>query len=152
MGFAMPAALQQELGQILMLVAADFQHRLDADLASRGISGVRARHRSVFLHLGRFGPSRSVDLAEAAGIRPQSMMIIVRELEEMGLVVRHPDPADSRAKLVDFSDQGRHFIVELGLSTQTVWQQYASQLDEQTLTTTIRNLQQLITPSREETT
>ncbi|MBT6125037.1 MAG: hypothetical protein HOH70_07535, partial [Halieaceae bacterium] len=52
-----------------MLVARDFQRRLDSDLAARGILGIRHRHNDVFLYLGRNGPSRGVDLASAAGIR-----------------------------------------------------------------------------------
>jgi hypothetical protein len=50
-----------------MLVARDFQRRLDSDLAARGILGIRHRHNDVFLYLGRNGPSRGVDLASAAG-------------------------------------------------------------------------------------
>jgi DNA-binding MarR family transcriptional regulator len=120
----MPTALPQEIGQILMLMAKDFQGRLDADLRERGIPGISQRHRAIFLHLGRYGASRSVDLAQAAGIRPQSMTVIINELEDMGLVERRPDPRDSRAKLIDFTGRGRRLIVELSRSTETVWGQY----------------------------
>ena len=134
----------QELGQSLMLIARDFQQRLDADLNSRGVPGVSARHRAVFLFLGRNGASRAVDLADAAGIRPQSMMKIVHELETMKLLERRPDPADSRAKLIDFTDAGRTLIKDLSRSTQTVWQQYAATLGEQALVETIGNLNTLL--------
>ena len=136
--------LQQELGQIIMMLHEDFQHRLTADLQRRGIAGIRARHRAVFLHLGSFGPSRSVDLAEAAGIRPQSMMKIIHELEASGWLERRPDPADSRAKLVDFTAQGRSFITELTRSTEAVWDQYASQLGERKMTAIFSELRSLI--------
>lgn len=140
----MGAELKQELGQILMLMATDFQTRLDADLLSRGVDGIRNRHRAVFLHLGRFGPSRSVDLAQAVGIRPQSMMVVIHELEQMGLIERRPDPADSRAKLIDFTPGGKQFITELGRSTEDVWDQYATVLGADRLQSTICALQTIL--------
>lgn len=109
-----------------MLAADDFQRRLDADLKARGVKGVNARHRAVILHVGRFGPCRAVELAEAAGIRPQSMMKIVHEMEALGIVERTVDPQDSRAKRIAFTDRGQAFINELARSTETVWEQYAA--------------------------
>ncbi len=135
---------KQELGQILMLMATDFQQRLDSDLLNRSVEGIPERHRAIFLHLGQFGPSRSVDLAQAAGIRPQSMMVIIHELEQMDLIERRPDPSDSRAKLIDFTKTGRRFITELGRSTETVWKQYSDILGEKTLRSTIQALQTLL--------
>jgi len=132
------------LGQTLMLVARDFQRRLDRDLRVRGIRGIGARHRAVFLYLGRNGASRAVDLAEAAGIRPQSMMKIVHELESLGLVERREDPSDSRAKLIDFTSGGRALIAELSRSTDAVWQQYADILGEAVLQETITHLNTLL--------
>jgi len=120
----MPTPLPQEIGRTLMLMARDFQSRLDADLQARGVQGISQRHRIIFLHLGQYGASRSVDLAQAAGIRPQSMMVIIHELEDMGLIERRPDPRDSRAKLIDFTASGRQLIKELTRSTETVWSQY----------------------------
>ncbi len=137
-------ALPQAIGQILMLMAKDFQQRLDADLAARGIAGIGQRHRAIFLHLGQHGASRSVDLAEAAGIRPQSMMVIIHELEDMGLLERRPDPSDSRAKLIDFTVKGRQLIEELSRSTETVWRQYRAISGEKQLTRTFEELCSLL--------
>lgn len=136
--------LAQTLGQTLMLMARDFQRRLDRDLHVRGIQGIGARHRAVFLYLGRNGACRAVDLAEAAGIRPQSMMKIVHELESLGLVERREDPSDSRAKLIDFTAGGRTLITELSRSTQAVWQQYADILGQDALQATFTNLNALL--------
>jgi DNA-binding MarR family transcriptional regulator len=136
--------LKHELGQTLMLMAMDFQQRLDSDLNSRGVQGIGARHRAVFLFVGRNGASRAVDLAEAAGIRPQSMMKVVHELESLGLVERREDPTDSRAKLIDFTAAGRVLIAELARSTETVWQQYARILGASTLTKTVQQLNTLL--------
>ena len=124
---------RHELGQTLMMVLRDFQQRLDADLAERSVRGIRARHRKVFMHLERNGAIRSVDLAEKVGVRPQSMMKTVHELEALGLVTRSADPRDSRAKLVAFTKEGQTLIDELARSTETVWKQYAALVDENEL-------------------
>lgn len=146
MQIAMPEEQQsrQEIGQVLMLMARDFQQRLDSDLLKRGVEGIGARHRAVFLFLGRKGASRAVVLAEAAGIRPQSMMKIVHELEAIGLVERRQDPADSRAKLIDFTARGRKLIAELSQSTEIVWRQYAAILGAKTLEQTFYQLNTLL--------
>jgi DNA-binding MarR family transcriptional regulator len=133
-----------QLGQTLMLLLQDFQQRLDDDMDTRAVKGVGARHRGVFLHLGRHGASRAVDLAKTAGIRPQSMMKIVHELEAMGLIERRPDPADSRAKLVDFSSHGKAFVAELSRSTEAVWTQYANILGKQNMRHTLTHLNTLL--------
>ncbi len=127
-----------------MLVAMDFQQRLDRDLDARGVQGIGARHRAIFLFLGRNGASRAVELAEAVGIRPQSMMKIVHELESLDLVERREDPTDSRAKLIDFTARGHKLIAELSRSTETVWQQYAHILERSVLEQTVQHLNTLL--------
>jgi MarR family transcriptional regulator for hemolysin len=138
------ASEKQALGETLMLILRDFQRRLDTDLEARGVPGISSRHRAVFLYLGRHGPSRSVDLANAAGIRPQSMMKIVHELEESGLVQRTVDPNDSRAKRISFTEKGETFIDELGISTEKVWDEYADQLGEDQLKQILSALKSLL--------
>jgi len=140
----MPGHLPEQIGQILMLVSSDFQRRLDADLRVHGTTGINQRHRGVFLHLDKYGASRSVDLAKAAGIRPQSMMTIIHELEELGMIERQADPSDSRAKLINFTKKGHNLIRELSRSTQAVWQSYTAKVGEKKLRQTFVGLQQLI--------
>ena len=141
---------KHELGQTLMMALRDFQRRLDEDLAQRDVSGIRARHRKVFMHLNHNGASRNVDLAEKVGVRPQSMMKTVQELEHLGLVTRSVDPLDSRAKLVEFTKKGQAFIGELTQSTVTVWEQYATLVDERELQQAMQLLKKLSSHSVEE--
>jgi len=152
MAIAMPdvhLVPKHELGQLLMLALQDFQGRLDRDLEACGFPGIRYRHRALFMHLDRYGASRSVDLAEAAGIRPQSMMTIVHELEGLGLISRRTDPADSRAKLIEFTEQGERMIAQLTESTERVWQEYAGLLGGEELDQLLGTLDTLLTLSKE---
>lgn len=139
------------MGQTLYLLQQDFQARLDKVLERAGFAGIRSRHRLVFMHLGRYGASRSVDLAAAAGIRAQSMMKIVHELEDLGMVARSTDPADSRAKLIEFTPLGQSQIEELTRATQTVWDEYAALVGKRNLETTFHSLKTLLDLNQEQT-
>ncbi len=95
------------------------------------------------MQLASDGASRSADLAAKIGVRPQSMMKTVHELEELGLVSRAPDPSDSRAKLISLTRKGQVFIRELSRSTETVWEQYAETLGEHDLQQAMQILSKL---------
>jgi DNA-binding MarR family transcriptional regulator len=64
------------------------------------------------------GGSRLTKLAVGARMTPQSMGVIVDELEQLGYVVRRPDPSDRRAKLITLTALGRQ-AVEAGEATIT---------------------------------
>ena len=134
---------KHELGQVLMMAVRDFQRRLDEDLAERGVQGIRTGHRKVFMQLASDGTSRSADLAAKIGVRPQSMMKTVHELEQLALVSRAPDPTDSRAKLIRLTRKGQALIRELSRSTETVWDQYAEMLGEHDLQQAMQILSKL---------
>lgn len=74
-------------------------------LAERGHGAVRPAHGAVFQHLDDTG-TPVARLAERAQMTKQAMAELVRHLEEHGYVVREPDPADRRAKLVIPTDRG----------------------------------------------
>jgi DNA-binding MarR family transcriptional regulator len=67
---------------------------------------IKPHHSAVF---GQITPEgmRLTDLARGANITPQSMGQIVDELEQLGYVVRTPDPADRRAKLIKLTADGQ---------------------------------------------
>lgn len=89
------------------------------------------RHRSIFHHLSRFGNTRSVDLAKAIGIRKQSMMKLVHEMENMGLITRSVDPTDARAKLIEMTPEGKELQRQFGELSNRVVGQYADILGKQ---------------------
>ena len=60
---------------------------------------IKPSHSAVFAQIEP-GGSRLTKLAAGANITPQSMGVIVDELEELGYVTREPDPSDRRAKLI----------------------------------------------------
>jgi len=73
------------------------------DLERRGLTPSRA-HLVWVLH-GR-GPSTQQALAEALGVTPRAVTGLVDALVDSRLVTREPHPADRRAALVTFTDEG----------------------------------------------
>jgi DNA-binding MarR family transcriptional regulator len=66
---------------------------------------IRPAHSAVFFHMEHEG-IRLSRLADKAEMTPQAMGELVDDLEEMGFLRRVPDPADRRAKLIVFTEQG----------------------------------------------
>jgi DNA-binding MarR family transcriptional regulator len=66
---------------------------------------IKPHHSAVF---GQIRPEgmRLTELARGANITPQSMGQIVDELEQLGYLVRTPDPADRRAKIIKLTRDG----------------------------------------------
>ena len=66
----------------------------------------KPKHSAVFAQIDPSG-SRLTELAHRAHITPQAMGELVDDLEDLGYVIRQPDPTDRRAKLIVLTDQGR---------------------------------------------
>ena len=88
---------------------------LVARFHAEGFTDLREAHGSVFAFLPPDG-ARLTELARRARMTKQSMGELVRELERLGYVSRHPDPADGRAKLVVFTARGERANA-LGIQT-----------------------------------
>jgi DNA-binding MarR family transcriptional regulator len=73
--------------------------------AKRGYPQARYSHNAVFGRLGVEG-ARASDLAARAGVTRQSMGEVIREMVELGILEMRPDPADKRAKLVTYTEEG----------------------------------------------
>jgi DNA-binding MarR family transcriptional regulator len=70
---------------------------------------IKPSHSAVFAQIEPEG-SRLTKLAAGANITPQSMGVIVDELEELGYVERRPDPTDRRAKLITLTASGEEAV------------------------------------------
>ena len=65
---------------------------------------------SVLVRLQRGGPASNAELAKIEQISPQSMMAIVRSLEDRGMVARSADPADGRRIALSVTPAGEKAI------------------------------------------
>ncbi|MEZ5094045.1 MarR family winged helix-turn-helix transcriptional regulator [Nocardioides sp.] len=64
-------------------------------------------------HLLEHGPMRSSCLVETFGVDKGAVSRQVRQLLDLGLVERRPDPEDGRAQLVAVSESAREALVEV---------------------------------------
>ena len=86
-------------------------------------------HSAVFAQISPEG-SRLTALARGANMSPQAMGELVDELEELGYVVRRPDPSDRRAKLIVLTEKG-HACIAAGVATiDGIEQQLTDRLGE----------------------
>ncbi len=88
----------------LRVALARTQRLLRAASAPVGLS---PSELSVLATVCRCGPCRLSELAEAEAINPTMLSRVAGHLEELGLVVRSPDPGDRRAATVVATPEGR---------------------------------------------
>jgi DNA-binding MarR family transcriptional regulator len=86
-------------------------------------------HSAVFAQIDPTG-SRLTDLARRANISPQAMGELVDELEDLGYVVRRPDPTDRRAKLIVLTSKGRKCVAAGASTVQGIEEQITRRLGE----------------------
>ncbi|WP_377190912.1 MarR family winged helix-turn-helix transcriptional regulator [Ruegeria meonggei] len=79
-----------------------------ANQTSTGISTTRAQ-KAVLVQLESQG-NRITTLALRLGISKQATSKLVQDLEGKKLVTRVPDPDDSRASLIQFTDAGKAVV------------------------------------------
>ena len=91
------------LGRAYNQLAALIFRRLAAD----GPVDARPSHGNVLEHLEIEDGLRLTDIANRAGITPQSVGALVDELEELSYVERRVDPEDRRAKRIHLTAKGR---------------------------------------------
>ena len=60
--------------------------------------------------LDRTGPRRITDLAANEGVTQPAMTVLVRVMEESGLVERRGDPSDKRVTLVHLTEAGASYV------------------------------------------
>jgi DNA-binding MarR family transcriptional regulator len=79
-------------------------------LKDAGFDDQRPAHGNVMEQLHYRDRQRLKDLADGAGVTPQSIGQLVDELEALGYVERKSDPTDRRAKLIILTSKGRRVV------------------------------------------
>lgn len=84
-----------------------------APRAEAGYGDIRDPYMQIFGNV-RVGGIRLTELADRAQLSLAATSELVNDLEEMGYLVRRPDPADGRAKLIDLTKRGRDAMSSAG--------------------------------------
>jgi DNA-binding MarR family transcriptional regulator len=101
-------------------------------LISQGFTDLRTAHAAVFQYLDDTGTTVSV-LAQRAHMTKQAMAELVMHLEKHEYVVRRPDPADGRAKLVLPTDRGLRVVKTAQALVPEIERRVASRIGEDRL-------------------
>jgi DNA-binding MarR family transcriptional regulator len=95
------APLLRLLGLATRQMAAD----LNDKLLQAGVTDHRDSWNNVMPHIPASG-IRLTELATRANMTKQAMAELVAEIERRGYLQRTTDPADRRARIIEFTDQG----------------------------------------------
>lgn len=80
---------------------------------------VQSTARLVMSHLAVSGPMTQLDLVRLTRLKPPSVSVLLRRMEDEGYIARKPDKSDRRVMRVQLTEKGRAFDREhlLRLST-----------------------------------
>ena len=103
--------LDQRRAQALGRIATRMSLRFQRDLAERLSldEDVSPAQKTLLINIEDAG-TRVTTLAKRLNVSKQAASKLVLELEARDLVVRTPDPADSRAIVVSYTDTGRSIV------------------------------------------
>jgi DNA-binding MarR family transcriptional regulator len=103
-----PHGLDDDLGWAIGVLSRSY--RREAMGAVQNLpGGARGYHVLEAIAVGE--PTSQLDLARRLGINKSVMTYLVDELEEAGMVLRRPDPADRRARQVLITPVGKRALV-----------------------------------------
>jgi len=96
------------------LTQAARAYRAGADKVAADYGLSEATGLPVLL-MGRFGDSgvRPGILADALGLEPSSLVRVVDQLIDSGLLLRHDDPVDRRAKILSLTEAGHRIASQM---------------------------------------
>lgn len=98
-----------------LIAVADIVNRLDIDARLLAVAGVKL-DRALFPLLARVAMSPDINVAEMANVVGRDHSTVSRQiikLEELGLLVRHPDPGDNRSRRLVLSAQGHEVMARI---------------------------------------
>ncbi len=107
----MSDATTARLADAFMHVAKRMRGRWMQQLAPLGLTPGQGRALAVVARAG--DGIRMADLAGRLDIVPRSATSVVDGLEEVGLVLRRPDPGDRRSMLVALTEAGRLLLARI---------------------------------------
>ncbi len=124
-----PSWRTHNAGRIMGNALSRFEDRVLAILDAAGHPGTRRSHVNLTRHLDLEG-TRITELARRAAMTNAAMTELIDQCAAMGLVERHDDPADRRARIVRFTPAGRVWLAAFGEAVAKAQQEMAGEVGE----------------------
>ena len=127
---------ERAFAQTLLRLARIYRREVNRALAAHGISDAKAM---PVLHIARAGGGmRQGVLAEEVGVEGPSMVRILDQLCQTGLVERRDDPTDKRAKTLHLTAEGQALAKDVEDAVQVVRAQMLAQVSDADLSAALR--------------
>lgn len=131
------------IGQLLGRLQRAFREELAEPREAAGFGDIREPHLQIFGSI-RTGGARLTDLASRASLSLAATSELVNDLEHLGYLERHPDPADGRAKLIDLTARGRSAMAAAGTQVAQIERRWSQLVGERSYDQMTRTLQRLL--------
>jgi DNA-binding MarR family transcriptional regulator len=99
----------ENIGRLFLMGSRLFERYALAEWRKLGFDDLRLVHLPLIRDLPAEG-IRTTEIAETMRMTKQAVGQLTKELEELGYVIRLPDPTDGRAKLVRYAPRGKELV------------------------------------------
>jgi DNA-binding MarR family transcriptional regulator len=133
------------IGALLRFLLHDVRARIYEGVVNAGFDDLRPAHVTLFRWPGPDG-RRPTEVAADAQISKQAVNELLRDLEQRGYLRRHPDPADSRARIIRLTPRGKRLHrVAVGIHAQVEdeWAEKVGAMEFGALRATLARLAEL---------
>lgn len=135
------------LGYLLRQAAGAFRVRLERAMADIDVTQPQF---AVLTMLANYPGLSNADLARLALLTPQTVSVIVANLERAGAIARHPHPVHGRIRHIELTGKGKHLLAQCGEHVRAIEQDIVSGLSAEEETTIRRWLARVASPERQE--
>jgi DNA-binding MarR family transcriptional regulator len=97
------------IGRLALFCYNHLEARMLQKLAEQGNAGVKLTHVRVFRHIDYPG-TRVTEIAARAGVTKGAMSQLLAECERLGYITAVADGIDARARLIQFTADGRRLM------------------------------------------
>jgi len=134
------------LGYLLRQAAGAFRVRLERAMADLDVTHPQF---AVLTMLANYPGLSNADLARLALLTPQTVSVIVSNLERAGAIARHPHPVHGRIRHIELTDKGKHLLAQCGEHVRTIEQDIVNGLSTEEEMTIRRWLARVASPEKQ---
>ena len=131
------------LGYLLRQAAGAFRVRVERAMADLDVTQPQF---AVLTMLANYPGLSNADLARLALLTPQTVSVIVANLERAGAIARRPHPVDGRIRHIELTGKGKHLLAQCGEHVRSIEQDIVDGLSAGEETTIRRWLARVASP------